>query len=102
VFQEYNLTRLRNADLRCRLDIQPNGAALITRLAAGVLNALGATRAIAPFKLSDWPGLLCAVANDGPNRLIRQVRIVEDADPSGIQYPRNKIHDDATVAVLDL
>jgi hypothetical protein len=62
----------------------------------------GATRAISPFSLYDWPGIFCAVANYGPGRLIKQVRMAEDADPAGVRHPRNKIHDDATVAVIDL
>ena len=55
-----------------------------------------------PFKLYDWPGIFSAVANEGPSGLIKQVRIAEDADPTGSQHPRNKIHDNATVAVITL
>jgi hypothetical protein len=62
----------------------------------------GAARAVRPFKLYDWPGIFSAVANEGPGGLIKQVRIAEDADPTGSQHPRNKIHDDATVAVITL
>ena len=67
-----------------------------------VLMTDGATRAISPFSLYDWPGLFCGVANDGPDGLIKQIRIAEDADSAGIQHPRNKIHDDATIVVADL
>ena len=35
-----------------------------------------------------------------PAGLIKQVRIAEDADPTGNLHPRNKIHDDATVAAV--
>ena len=62
----------------------------------------GAARAVKPFKLYDWPGIFSAVANEGPGGLIKQVRIAEDADPAGNQHLRNKIHDDATVAVIAL
>ena len=65
-----------------------------------VLLTDGATRAVIPFRIYGWPSLLSAVIMDGPKELIRQVRIAEDADPSGIRQPRNKIHDDATVAVI--
>lgn len=65
-----------------------------------VLLTDGATRAVIPFRIYDWPGLLSAVTMDGPKELIRQVRIAEDADPSGIRQPRNKIHDDATVVAV--
>ena len=67
-----------------------------------ILMTDGATRAIKPFGLYDWQGMFCAVANDGPDRLIKQVRMAEDADATGVQHPRNKIHDDATIAVIDL
>ena len=62
----------------------------------------GAARAVRPFKLYDWPGIFSAVAHEGPGGLIKQVRIAEDADPTGNLHPRNKIHDDATVAVITL
>jgi hypothetical protein len=44
----------------------------------------GAARAVLPFRIYDWPGLLAAVTMEGPKELIRKVRIAEDADPSGI------------------
>jgi hypothetical protein len=62
----------------------------------------GAARAVSPFKLYDWPGIFSAVADEGPGGLIKQVRIAEDADPTGNRHPRNKIHDDATVVVITL
>ena len=62
----------------------------------------GATRAVTPFGLYGWPGVFSVMASEGPGGLIKQVRIAEDADPTAIQYPRNKIHDDATVVVIDL
>jgi len=65
-----------------------------------VLLTDGATRAVIPFRIYDWPSLLSAVTMGGPKELIRQVRTAEDADPSGIRQPRNKIHDDTTVAVV--
>src|SRR5258707_6887102 len=67
-----------------------------------VLLTDGAARAVIPFRIYDWPDLLSSVATDGPQELIKQVRRAEDADPSAIRYPRNKIHDDATIAIIKL
>jgi hypothetical protein len=60
----------------------------------------GATRAIDPFGLCDWRGLLAILAAAGPGELIRQVRAAESTDPAGIRWPRNKIHDDATALLI--
>jgi hypothetical protein len=60
----------------------------------------GATRAIDPFGLCDWRGLLTILAAAGPSELIRQVRAAEAVDPAGIRWPRNKIHDDATALLI--
>ena len=62
----------------------------------------GATRAVTPFGLYGWPGIFSVVASEGPGGLIKRVRIAENADPAASQHSRNKIHDDATVAVIDL
>ena len=60
----------------------------------------GAARAVDPFQLCDWHGLLTILATDGPGELIRQVRAAEAADPAGTRWPRNKIHDDATAILI--
>lgn len=57
----------------------------------------GAARAVDPFMLTDWPGLLDVVATEGPGALLRQVRSSEASDPLGYRWPRNKPSDDATV-----
>jgi hypothetical protein len=62
----------------------------------------GAARAVNPFKVYDWPELLSATTKEGPSGLIKQVRDAEAADPAGVRYPRNKIHDDATIAIVNL
>ena len=41
-----------------------------------------------------------ALTAAGPGELIRQVRAAETADPAGIRWPRNKIHDDATAILI--
>jgi hypothetical protein len=61
----------------------------------------GAARAVNTFKLCGWPDLFSAMASNGPGELINQVRVAEAADPAGLQHPRNKIHDDATIAIVE-
>lgn len=61
----------------------------------------GAARAVTPFRIYDWPDLLSVVTTGGPKELIKRVRIAEEADAYGIRQPRNKIHDDATVAAIE-
>ena len=65
-----------------------------------VLLTDGAARAVNTFKSYDWPDVFLAVASAGPAALIKKVRIAEESDPTGNRYPRNKIHDDATVAAV--
>jgi hypothetical protein len=60
----------------------------------------GAARAVDPFQLYDWQGLLTILATAGPGELIRQVRTAETTDPAGTRWPRNKIHDDATAVLI--
>ena len=60
----------------------------------------GAARAVDPFQLCDWQGLLTILAKAGPGELIRQVRAAEATDPTGMRWPRNKIHDDATAILI--
>jgi hypothetical protein len=44
---------------------------------------------------------MALLASAGPEELIRQVRAAESKDPDAIRWPRNKVHDDAAVAVLE-
>jgi hypothetical protein len=67
-----------------------------------VLLTDGAARAVSPFKIYDWPAIFSVVTDEGPSSLIKKVRIAEDADSAGNLHPRNKIHDDATVASIIL
>lgn len=71
---------------------QVNRAALLTD---------GAARAIEPLRLLDWMSLITLLTVSGPDELIRQVRDAEDTDPVGVKWPRNKVHDDATVAFIE-
>jgi hypothetical protein len=61
----------------------------------------GAARAVDPLGICDWPGLMALLASGGSEELIRQVRAAGSKDPDAIRWPRNKIHDDATAAVVE-
>jgi hypothetical protein len=58
----------------------------------------GAARIVQTFDLLDWPSVLDLLDQRGPGEVIRRVRAVESADPDGARWPRNKRHDDATIA----
>ena len=70
------------------------------RLQQAALLSDGAARAVDPFQLCDWQGLLTILATAGSGELIRQVRAAEATDPTGMRWPRNKIHDDATAILI--
>lgn len=57
----------------------------------------GAARLVNTFGRATWVSVLDILSHNGPERLIELVRLAEDADSNGIQYPRNKKSDDATV-----
>ncbi len=56
----------------------------------------GAARAVDPFELYDWAGLLDVLGNSGPSALIRQIRTTKASDTTAVRWPRNKLSDDAT------
>ncbi|MBE1580483.1 protein phosphatase 2C domain-containing protein [Amycolatopsis roodepoortensis] len=56
----------------------------------------GASRLVDDFQTTTWEEALDLLANSGPTELIRRVREIEDADPLGERYHRNKKSDDAT------
>lgn len=62
-----------------------------------VLLSDGATRITDRYGLLSWQALLAVIREQGPARLIRQVRTAEDTDPECIQWPRSKARDDATI-----
>ncbi len=45
---------------------------------------------------------VAAVAYDGPETCIRQIRAAEANDPAGQRYPRTKLSDDASLILWDL
>jgi len=62
----------------------------------------GAARAVDPFALCNWAGLLDLLTEQGPQELIRRIRSAEYADDTPIttgQLPRFKRHDDATATL---
>jgi hypothetical protein len=60
----------------------------------------GVTRLVSPFEQTSWHGLLAAVLNSGPASVIKHVRSIEAADAQGERWPRFKVSDDATIAVI--
>lgn len=56
----------------------------------------GAARIVSTFGLLSWHGVLEVLASQGPTELIKRVRLIEEADPTGMKWPRNKHSDDAT------
>lgn len=60
----------------------------------------GAARAVTTFKLYGWSDLLWALSSAGPGQIINQIRDAESVDDAGVCYPRNKVHDDATIALI--
>ncbi len=60
----------------------------------------GASRLADRFHLTDWAGILKVLSEEGPVRLINNVRAVEHSDPRGERWPRGKVHDDATAVYV--
>lgn len=61
----------------------------------------GAARAVDLFGLFDWGQALDLMAANGPDDLIRKMRAVEKEDVKGVDWPRAKISDDATIVYFD-
>ena len=62
----------------------------------------GAARAVDPFGLTGWPGLLDLLAATGPDALLDLVRAAERADADAVRWPRTKVSDDATAVLCTL
>ncbi len=73
----------------------------LAKVQSAALLSDGAARITDLMNLYDWPGFFGALRLGGPADLIRQIRAAEDSDPHGIRWPRNKIHDDATIALVE-
>lgn len=62
----------------------------------------GASRAVDTFQQMDWAACLDYLQEHGPRGLIRHVRQIEETDPVGMRWPRFKVSDDATVAIVEM
>lgn len=60
----------------------------------------GVSRLVAPFRQTDWHGLLSLARKAGPSALIESVRKVEASDAEKLRWPRFKVSDDATIALI--
>nr|WP_012476904.1 protein phosphatase 2C domain-containing protein [Streptomyces sp. 44030]ABC67336.1 hypothetical protein pRL1.7c [Streptomyces sp. 44030] len=61
----------------------------------------GAARIVDLFKSRSWLRVLNTLEQDGPSFLLADVRHLEDSDPVGENFPRNKTSDDASVVFVD-
>lgn len=62
----------------------------------------GAARAVDPYRLLEWPGVLELLRTSGPDALLRRVRVVESEDEAPGSLPGSPASDDATAAYCDL
>ncbi|MEU5960342.1 hypothetical protein ABZ777_03950 [Micromonospora parva] len=76
------------------------GSARLANLRQCAVLTDGAARIVRMFELLDWHGLLRLLNQEGPHELLRRVREVEQHDPVGARWPRNKRSDDATVVLV--
>ncbi|UJW36955.1 hypothetical protein L3Q67_45150 (plasmid) [Saccharothrix sp. AJ9571] len=60
----------------------------------------GAARLVKDFGLTTWAEVIELMAASGPVELINRVRKVEEGDPLGEKYRRNKKSDDATAVYV--
>jgi hypothetical protein len=70
-----------------------------TRVRRAALLTDGASAAVDDYAFLDWAELLELLTEQGPEELIRRVRLAEDADRDGRAHPRYKRHDDASAAL---
>jgi hypothetical protein len=72
----------------------------IAGLRHAVLLTDGVTRLVDPFQELDWYGLLTAAVKFGSASVIERVRRTEAGDPLRHHWPRFKVSDDATIAIV--
>ena len=76
------------------------GTIPLTELSLAVLLTDGAARAVDDFRVMDWVDVVALLVSDGPSALLARTRELESSDPDRKRWPRNKKHDDASVAVF--
>jgi hypothetical protein len=76
------------------------GSIPISGLRHAVLMSDGVTRLVDPFQELDWYGLLTAAVKFGSASVIERVRRTEAGDPLRHHWPRFKVSDDATIAIV--
>ncbi|MBO2449728.1 integrase [Actinomadura barringtoniae] len=74
------------------------GTVPLAELRHATLLTDGATRPVDSYRLMDWREMADIVVRQGPRALIDRTRETEHGDPQGTRWPRQKIHDDATLA----
>ena len=61
----------------------------------------GVTRLITQFRQDDWAGLLQLASAENVQSVIERVRMFENSDSGKTRWPRFKVSDDATMALLN-
>src|SRR5699024_4367339 len=72
----------------------------ITEVTAAALLSDGASRLVDRFALLSWADMTELLAHRGPSAIIDQVREAERSDSTGERWPRGKVCDDATAALV--
>jgi hypothetical protein len=85
----------RRAAYRVASGIIP--AAVVRRM---LLLSDGAAALAEVYAATDAAGLLDLAETEGPETIIKQVRSIEEADPTATAYPRTKVGDDATAITI--
>lgn len=72
------------------------GSIPIETVGRALLLTDGAARLVDVFDKASHTDLVDIARSEGPQAIIRRVRSIEEADPTGTRHPRNKKSDDAT------
>jgi hypothetical protein len=77
------------------------GSVPLSQVHAVALLTDGAARWTEVFGRGTFAELFALVRDKGPQALVDEVRMLEDADPDCSGFPRGKAHDDATVVLVE-
>jgi hypothetical protein len=78
------------------------GSVLPSSLRRIAVTTDGAARVVDLFDEMTWADLLDTAGGFGVDAVLRKVRMIEQSDPSGVRWPRNKRSDDATIAYAEI